>query len=114
MILPSGTVRICPLSQPDASNQVCVGSSEGHEYGGTLATTTVLLSCCGATSRYGNCSSASTTYSSAVGWFICVDQLRPPSCVTLAPPSLASIITFGWSGVIQTMWSSPCGVRTFE
>ena len=51
-------------------------------------------------------------YSSAVGWFICVDQLRPPSCVMLAPPSLVSIMIFGFSGLIQTTWLSPCGVGT--
>ena len=29
-----------------------------------------------------------------------------------APPSLVSIMIFGLSGLIQTMWLSPCGVWT--
>ena len=40
--------RIWPLSQPEACDQVCVGASLGQANGGRLATTTVLLSCCGA------------------------------------------------------------------
>jgi hypothetical protein len=51
-------------------------------------------------------------YISAVGWLLIDDQLRPPSCVMLAPPSLVSMKMRGCSGLNQTTWLSPCGVLT--
>ncbi len=38
-------------------------------------------------------------------------KCSPPLTDTVAPPSLPSSKMFGWRGLIQTMWWSPCGSR---
>ena len=49
-----------------------------------------------------------------MGWLDCVDQVRPPLYVIVAPPSLPRIIRSGSSGSIQRSWLSPCGTGRFE
>src|SRR5439155_7509047 len=112
-IFPDGVGRTCPLSQPGDGTHSCRGSSGPHAVGGRLGTARFFpVSCCGPYTRYGNCSSVSTMYISAVGWLFCVDQLAPPSCVMFAPPSLVSISIFGLSGLNHMTWWSPCGALT--
>src|SRR5688500_11113088 len=76
-----------------------------------LGTIIVELSCCAAYSLYGNALSTHTPYSSDVGWFICVVQVRPVSEETFAPPSFDWIMIPPLVGLIHMSWLSPCGVR---
>ena len=75
-------------------------------------TRTAELSCWPPSTRYGNALSVETRYICEVGWFDCSLQLFPPSRLTLAPPSLPSIIRIGSSAEIQTSWLSLWGVET--
>ena len=75
-------------------------------------TRTAELSCWPPSTRYGNALSVDTRYICEVGWFDCSLQLFPPSRLTLAPPSLPSIIRIGSSAEIQTSWLSLWGVET--
>ena len=70
-----------------------------------------MLSCCAPYTQYGKRVSVTTWYICAVGWLSWRDQLRPPSKLTLAPPSLLSIMRSGSSGAIQRSWLSPWGTR---
>ena len=49
-----------------------------------------------------------------VGWFMMLDQVRPPSLEMFAPPSLLSIMRSGLSGAIHMSWLSPCGGRRVD
>jgi len=40
-----------------------------------------------------------------------LDQLSPPSMLTVAPPSLPLMSLFESLGSIQRSWVSPCGSR---
>src|SRR5262245_6022269 len=99
-----------PVSQPPCASH-SADEPAGMKRGGWRSYEIVVLSCGPAYSRYGNWSLTSTWYSSAVGWLFWVDQLAPPSSVTLAPPSLDSMKTSGLSGLIHMSWLSPWGTR---
>ena len=48
----------------------------------------------------------------AVGWFMIVDQVRPPLLETVAPPSFASTMRSGFPGSIHRSWLSPWGTSS--
>src|SRR3989338_6912676 len=92
-----------PVSHPPISLQEPLGPG-GWGKGGRLGTAIVLLSCWPAYIQKGNWSSTSTWYNSAVGWLSWVDQLWPPSCVILAPPSFDCMKMLGLAGLIHMSW----------